>query len=368
MNRLKQITTKAKALYKTGKFAKWTDAIKQASKSLGATKSGTHKDSKSHNVNIRVVSGTNQYKGIKNISVQKAREIASHWHGGQWSALYQFASSGVVTKENLNRYFSEINSDLNGASHKDKKELKSLELFFVKEETRLFGGKKFGAVKIIQKGETPKSKVTKVLQQVRTKKGTFKGYKKLSGMYELPPQDKTMYVRISPIAYVYANKVTYKGAPSLRDYLQKNVGEYVAVDTKFIFNNQYNTQTGFRLYDTMIDAIINDVRNNQKIIDKAFIEGDTIAFLDWKGIKPQIQNIPKEKFGSYYFESYPSLNYHRLYNSRQTINFIYYNGFYYQTNGIGYNKHKQIHGQWSGSIIPSDVKKKVDKLMKQYYS
>jgi septum formation inhibitor MinC len=31
-NRLKQITTKAKALYKTGRYAKWTDAIKAASK------------------------------------------------------------------------------------------------------------------------------------------------------------------------------------------------------------------------------------------------------------------------------------------------------------------------------------------------
>lgn len=30
-NKLKQITTKAKQLYKTGKFAKWTDAIKAAS-------------------------------------------------------------------------------------------------------------------------------------------------------------------------------------------------------------------------------------------------------------------------------------------------------------------------------------------------
>jgi hypothetical protein len=33
-SKLKLITTRAKALYKTGKFAKWTDAIKEASKSL----------------------------------------------------------------------------------------------------------------------------------------------------------------------------------------------------------------------------------------------------------------------------------------------------------------------------------------------
>jgi len=37
-SRLKAITTKAKALYKTGKFAKWTDAIKEASKQLSKGK------------------------------------------------------------------------------------------------------------------------------------------------------------------------------------------------------------------------------------------------------------------------------------------------------------------------------------------
>jgi hypothetical protein len=37
MSTLKQITTKAKALYKTGKFAKWTDAIKAASATISKT-------------------------------------------------------------------------------------------------------------------------------------------------------------------------------------------------------------------------------------------------------------------------------------------------------------------------------------------
>lgn len=108
-NKLKLITDKAKKLYKTGKYKKWTDAIKQASKSIGAVKiiqkgesknakvtktlmqkrnkkgqfkgysviSGVtktakkkvakkkvaksyHKDTKSHNVRISVMSGVNQ--------------------------------------------------------------------------------------------------------------------------------------------------------------------------------------------------------------------------------------------------------------------------------------------------------------------
>jgi len=95
-NKLKAITTKAKALYKSGKYAKWTDAIKAASKSLvkttgskkiGAIKKkstkkivknkiatkkklvkkspvrnyGSHKDTASHNVRISVVSGLSEH-------------------------------------------------------------------------------------------------------------------------------------------------------------------------------------------------------------------------------------------------------------------------------------------------------------------
>lgn len=39
--------------------------------------------------------------------------------------------------------------------------------------------RKVGAVKILQKGETKKSPVTKTLMQTRGKSGTFKGYKQI---------------------------------------------------------------------------------------------------------------------------------------------------------------------------------------------
>lgn len=102
-NKLKQITTKAKQLYKTGKFAKWTDAIKAASKSTATTKKvgavkkkaakkitkkaapkkaaakSYHKDTKSHNVRISVVSGIGNlmtfYKNeYGNLSAKKLME------------------------------------------------------------------------------------------------------------------------------------------------------------------------------------------------------------------------------------------------------------------------------------------------------
>jgi hypothetical protein len=114
MNRLKQITTKAKQLYKTGKYAKWTDAIKAASKktaTVGATKKksekkksapkkntavkkaalkkkasvrnyGSHKDTASHNVKISVVSGTtkssfNMLKVWENVYGKLAQDYIS---------------------------------------------------------------------------------------------------------------------------------------------------------------------------------------------------------------------------------------------------------------------------------------------------
>lgn len=42
------------------------------------------------------------------ISTNKAQMIASYWHDGLHSALYQFASSKVFLNENYERYIAEI--------------------------------------------------------------------------------------------------------------------------------------------------------------------------------------------------------------------------------------------------------------------
>jgi hypothetical protein len=42
------------------------------------------------------------------ISTNKAQMIASYWHEGLHSALYQFASSKVFLNENYGRYIAEI--------------------------------------------------------------------------------------------------------------------------------------------------------------------------------------------------------------------------------------------------------------------
>jgi len=92
-------------LYKTGKFAKWTDAIKEASKHLShgkkvsgvkkvtkkkavkkvtvkkSTPKSLHKDSKSHNVKISVMSGTK----INDSAISEIKHINEMLH--KWKTV-----------------------------------------------------------------------------------------------------------------------------------------------------------------------------------------------------------------------------------------------------------------------------------------
>jgi hypothetical protein len=43
---------------------------------------------------------------------ETAIKMCQEWHGGQWSALYQFASSGQFVHENALRYVSEVQKDI----------------------------------------------------------------------------------------------------------------------------------------------------------------------------------------------------------------------------------------------------------------
>lgn len=59
------------------------------------------------------------------ISTNKAQMIASYWHDGLHSALYQFASSKVFLNENYERYIAEIER-----CGDDVKELQELGKYF----------------------------------------------------------------------------------------------------------------------------------------------------------------------------------------------------------------------------------------------
>jgi len=104
MTALQTIIKEAKSLKKQypKRYSKWTDYVKQASaiyaskhkgkspvgkkkatkKKVGATKPlSKHKDTKSHNVNIRVVSGIKKKKAVKKSStLTKVKSILKHDH------------------------------------------------------------------------------------------------------------------------------------------------------------------------------------------------------------------------------------------------------------------------------------------------
>jgi len=62
---------------------------------------------------------------------ERLRDIAYDWHGGQWSPLYAFASSGIV--EDIDSLVLDINSALQEASEDDKADLLEL-INYVTEE------------------------------------------------------------------------------------------------------------------------------------------------------------------------------------------------------------------------------------------
>jgi hypothetical protein len=63
------------------------------------------------------------------------------------------------------------------------------------------------------------------------------------------------------------------------------------------------------------------------------------------------------KIGSYYLESYPELDYFRLYNARKTINFKFDGVFFYINNGIGFAQVKNLD-------IPDNLRDKLRKELK----
>lgn len=181
-----------------------------------------------------------------------------------------------------------------------------------------------------------------------------------------------MYARIDELAYIYAGNIN---SGSIRKYLQDNANKYVEIDTSFLFANQYNTIDGYRIYDTMINAIKNDAR----IGKKEFEDNLECCFLIWKGIKPlplplpdSIDKIAKRidmwknptyKIGSYEFESM-FLKHYKLQNARQRIKFLYWNKTYFVTSGIGYKAKKTLSLGYPISYpIPDLVKTKLNQIL-----
>lgn len=78
-----------------------------------------------------------------------------------------------------------------------KKDSKLTQAQAVKKAWAMY--KKVGAIKIIEKGETKSSKAKATYQQVRTKKGTFKGLKKVGAVAKKSAPKKSASKRITDI-------------------------------------------------------------------------------------------------------------------------------------------------------------------------
>lgn len=81
-------------------------------------------------------------KKTRLITIDRAKQITGNWHGGQWSALYSFASTGRFAVEHTLQYFKDIETALRPdfALHpgslfpkKSERELNSLKKFMLNE-------------------------------------------------------------------------------------------------------------------------------------------------------------------------------------------------------------------------------------------
>jgi len=144
MNKLKQITTKAKQLYKTGKFSKWTDAIKAAAASLPGAKKKAKKI-KQYSV-TRSADGTFKKGGVKRISGVKTKAATRNYGSHKDTASHNVKISVMsghleASKEKhlrmLKDYFAKVYAESFTAVGKEKKEFKKVLMLLKKDITKL---------------------------------------------------------------------------------------------------------------------------------------------------------------------------------------------------------------------------------------
>ena len=112
-----------------------------------------------------------------------------------------------------------------------------------------------------------------------------------------------------------------------KQWVDDNKGKFVEIDTEHVFDNQYNTIGGFRIFDTYIDKIVDDVRTDKTIFFVKHPNGkDTIKKLDFQ------DHLKNKRFSSCYSVNG---NYYRI-SRRSSIEFILVGELIYISNSIGY--------------------------------
>ena len=150
-----------------------------------------------------------------------------------------------------------------------------------------------------------------------------------------------MQIKIKKNVYV-----SHNATDSMKEYFKVNSGKWVDVETKHLFNNQYNTEY-VRVHDSQIDEVRDDARIGKgkccycgALIEQGnecnkhdeckeygiewFTEKNTFFIANPKGadIVKQVSMEDEKKFGTFKLEQLaPPLNYYRLSNARERYTF-----------------------------------------------
>ena len=137
--------------------------------------------------------------------------------------------------------------------------------------------------------------------------------------------------------YIYIDtfrgyKKDYQKHLEFKKWVENNKGKEVEIDTTYLFDNQYNTKDGYRIYDCWIDKMINDVRTDKKCFFVKHPSGkDPIKKVNFT------DHLKNERFLSC---SSVNGNYYRI-SRRSSIEFILVGSEIYTKNGIGYETIKE---------------------------
>ena len=72
---------------------------------------------------------------------------------------------------------------------------------------------------------------------------------------------KGMRALIKNNAYVSSHEIgTREYKSNLKKFIEDNKNKWVDIDTRYLFNDQYNTKDGFRIFDAQIEEIRGDIR------------------------------------------------------------------------------------------------------------
>lgn len=159
----------------------------------------------------------------------------------------------------------------------------------------------------------------------------------------------TMKIKIHDLNWFSSDK-------KINEFLVSNAGKWVEVETNHLFDNQYNTKSGFRVYDYHVSQVLSDER-------------ELCIFNEWQGKKPCIclflhlnyKQLPKwEDHYSIYDTiikdfnlSYNLNGNHYVFTNhcKTLFKFVYRDGVFYESNGIGYKKLKSLKGKVRNDAI-----------------